>query len=132
MTKTNTIIVALGLIMVATMVASIIVGTTQTVLGSAPSGLPASVGTSSPFDVGPNNAPRAFATSTCASRTITTEDQAVRIVFSGAKALFPTAEFGTLQLASTTVTYDSGQYGCEAVFIYGQGATSTLWLVETR
>lgn len=72
-----------------------------------------------------------FATSTCAARTITTGGFAVMLTFSDVQGPVPTGVFGTLQAASTTVTYDSGQFGCDLVRGYSY-ATQPITLVESR
>lgn len=105
---------------------------TQTAYGEAPSGLQASVATTSAATFGPFYAFRLFATSTCAARIITTGDNPIRLTFSDNQAARPTNVFGTLQAASTTVEYDSGIYGCGAWFVTGVGASTTGAVVETR
>ena len=98
---------------------------------SAPSGLQATIATSSFQGVVINTAELVFATSSCSSRTITTGDTNVRLVFSDVLGQRPTGTNGHLQVASTTVTYDSGLYGCDAVWVYPYG-TATLTLTEAR
>lgn len=83
----------------------------------APSGLPASIATTSPAAVS-TTASTIFATSTCAARIISTTASPVMLTFSENQSVVPTALFGVLQAASTTVAYDSGQYGCGAVQVY--------------
>jgi hypothetical protein len=43
----------------------------------------------------------------------------------------PTGVFGHLQAASTTVVYDSGQFGCDRVKAYSFGA-STITITEAE
>lgn len=97
---------------------------------SAPSGLPATVATSSIASVS-STATTIFATSTCASRIITTVANPIMLTFSDYSGQTPTGSFGHLQAASTTVTYDSGQYGCGAVKAYSFG-TASITVTETR
>lgn len=97
---------------------------------SAPSGLPATVATSSPIAV-TNTQLLVFATSTCAARIIGTGVNGIMITFTDAQGFVPTATQGFWQAASTTVAYDSGQYGCGAVRIYSSVA-QTLWVSESR
>lgn len=87
------------------------------VSASAPSGLQASIATTSNPTV-TSTAVLVFATSSCAARTISTSASPIMITFSDNQGKVPTGSFGTLQAASTTVTYDSGQFGCGAVKIY--------------
>lgn len=87
---------------------------------SAPSGLPATIATTSNPTVN-TTAALVFATSTnqsCAARIITTYASPIMLTFSQNQGKIPTGTFGHLQPASTTVAYDSGQYGCNAVYIY--------------
>lgn len=85
---------------------------------SAPPGLPATIATTSNPTV-TNTASLVFATSSCAARTITTYASPVMITFGDVAGNGgPTGVFGHLQAASTTSTYDSGQFGCGAVRIY--------------
>lgn len=104
----------------------------QVAFGSAPSGLPATVATSSNPAVS-TSASLLFATSsaTCAARIISTNGDAIRLYFSDAKGQRPTNALGHLQLASTTQVYDGGQYGCNAVYVYSYSA-QTITVTETR
>lgn len=88
------------------------------VQASAPFGLPATMATTSNPAV-TSTASLVFATTTaCSARVITTYASPVMITFSQVQGSIPTATFGHLQAASTTVAYDSGLYGCGAVEIY--------------
>lgn len=104
---------------------------TQKSFGSAPSGLAGTVATSTlTYAIG-TSANVAFATSTCAARIITTTTGAVMLTFTDGQT--PTAVTGHLQLASTTVAYDGGQYGCgEVNVISATGATSNISLTDVR
>lgn len=54
------------------------------------------------------------ATSTgCTSRNISTAQKGLMLTFDDSKT--PTGTFGTWQAASTTETYDAGQWGCGAI-----------------
>lgn len=97
---------------------------------AAPSGLPATVATSS-SQIVITSAPIIFATSTCAARIITVNAGGnIMLTFSDMLGQTPTATFGRFQAASTTVEYDSGIYGCGSVKAYGSGVTITT--TETR
>lgn len=73
-----------------------------------------------------------FATSTCSSRIVTTRDIAVSLSFNEAAGRVPTAIAGHVQTASTTVVYDSEQYGCGAVRAVSTGAATTVHVSEAR
>ncbi len=99
------------------------------VFASAPSGLPATVATSSnPIVTSTGNL--IFATSTCTARIISTATSSIMIKFNGVGGA-PTSSFGHWQGASTTVAYDSGQYGCEALSIYSF-SSQLITVTETR
>lgn len=59
-----------------------------------------------------------FATSSCTARTITTYASPVMLTFTDNPGRVPSAIYGHLQAASTTVVYDATQVGCGAVRIY--------------
>lgn len=94
-------------------------------LGSAPSGNNSVIASSSiPITVGSTSPVTLFSVSgLCTARVITTYQVPVMLSFStsSADALRnkPTATYGHLQAASTTVVYDSGLYGCPEVTAYG-------------
>lgn len=102
-------------------------------LASAPSGLPANVATTSALTIGvATGSTVAMATSTnCAARIITTAQEAITVTFSDYAGDVPTGTFGHLQNASTTVAYDGGIYGCNAIKIFGFG-TQLVTVTETR
>ena len=106
------------------------VGVNKSKLGSASSGLPSSIATSSNPTVG-TTAVLLFATSTCASRVITTVASPVMLTFSDNQGKVPTGVYGHLQGASTTVAYDSGLYGCDAVRAFGF-VSSAISVSESR
>ena len=85
---------------------------------SAPSGLPATIATTSSQILTAATAELVVATSSCSSRVITTSGSAVMMTFSANQGLIPSGFFGHLQAASTTVAYDSGLYGCNALTMY--------------
>lgn len=106
---------------------------TQKSFGSAPSGLPATIATSTLAYPAGTSATLLFATSTCSARVITTREAPISLGFNGALGQTPTAIAGHMQLASTTVVYDSGQYGCGAVrVISATGAATTVHVTEAR
>jgi hypothetical protein len=83
---------------------------------SAPSGLPAGVASTTSETAG-TTATTIVSTSTCSARIVTTYASPVMLTFSDTYT--PTGTFGHLQPASTTVAYDSGQYGCGKVKVFG-------------
>lgn len=100
---------------------------------SAPSGLPATVATSSNPSVTTSATVAIAATSTnCAARIIsTTGATGIMLTFADITGENPSATVGHWQAASTTVVYDSGLFGCGAVKAYS-GVTQTLKVTETR
>lgn len=94
-------------------------------------GVASSIATTSPISVTPT-ALVVFATSSCAARIIsTTVAGGIMIGFSDNQGFVPSALTGFWQAASTTVTYDSGQYGCGAVRVYS-GTPQTITVSESR
>lgn len=103
----------------------------QRVSASAPSGLQSTVATSSNPTV-TSTASLVFATSSqCASRVVSTQGSAIMITFSDNQGKVPTGTFGHVQPASTTVAYDGGLYGCNAVRIFSY-ASQAITVTETR
>ncbi len=72
-----------------------------------------------------------IATSSCSARIITTTASPIMLTFSDNQGKIPTAFYGHLQPASTTVAYDSGIYGCGAVKAYSFVAQN-ISVTETR
>lgn len=100
---------------------------------SAPSGLPAVIATTTLGFVMQTTQTVIAATSSCSARIITTRAQSAMLTFSDLPGVVPTAVLGHLQLASTTVSYDSGQYGCGTVRIVSAGLTTdTVDISESR
>lgn len=112
-------------------IAYLLSGSPFTVAGADATTVPATVATTSNPTVG-TTAVTLFATSTCASRIITTYANPIMLTFSDRIAQTPTATFGHLQAASTTVTYDAGQYGCGLYKVYGYTANTAITVTETR
>lgn len=94
-------------------------------------GITTRIATTSNPTVG-TSAVRIFATSTCSGRIISTTGKAIMLTFTDAPAQVPTATFGHIQAASTTVVYDASEYGCNAVRAYGFDANSSITVSETR
>jgi hypothetical protein len=117
----------------AILVISLFFGGTTNVNASAPSGLPATVATSSAALVN-TTASMLFATSTagqCSARIVTTYASPIMLTFSDYIGQSPTGQFGHLQGASTTVAYDSGLYGCGLVKAYSF-VSQTITISESR
>ncbi len=140
MTKTINLILSLAVICGAMFLTMLFL--TGKAFGSAPSGLYSTIATTSQVTVGPNKPNVASSTvpvflnaPNCASRVITTYNSEIKLLFSN--SMFssttpnPSATFGHTQLASTTVVYDSGQYGCGYVNAYGFAST-TITISEFR
>src|SRR3990167_1586223 len=97
---------------------------------SAPSGLPATIATTSTVEIGPQLNKVLFATSTCAARIVSTATSTASFQFTGALGTTSlTSSVGHQQAASTTVVYDSGVYGCGVMtgFAY---SSSTVTISE--
>ena len=103
---------------------------TQKAYGSAPSGLPAAIATSSTAAVS-STASLVFATSTCSARIISTGVNGIMITLSDKQGLVPSGTVGHWQGASTTVAYDSGQYGCGAFRVYSS-VSQTINVSESQ
>ena len=102
----------------------------QIAKASAPSGLMATVATSSVDTVG-TSASMIAATSTCAARIVSTTASPIMLYFSDFKGQRPTGIAGHQQAASTTVAYDGGIYGCGAVYAYSF-TSGPITITETR
>ena len=141
----NAIIVKLSAILLAisgilaTLAGIAVYRTTEPSFGSAPSGLPARVASSSLATV--NNIttlPRlgtvisATSTPTCTSRIISTKTEPIKLLFSNYNNQVPTDQRGLLQAASTTVAYDSGIYGCGQIKALSYDATTTISVTEVE
>ena len=75
---------------------------------------------------GGENIIQATSTYTCAARIISTEGSAIMLTFTQAAGQNPTGALGTWQAASTTVAYDSGLYGCNAISAYSYTAQNLM------
>jgi hypothetical protein len=131
------VIAVLSAITIAMMLVSALLSS-QRAEASAPSGLVASIASSSvPLAVGPQAVTTLFnANGGCASRVISTVAQPIMLSFSTSTADAlrnkPSGTVGIQQAASTTVVYDSGTYGCPEVTAYGYNASSTITISEFR
>lgn len=130
MTLTNRILISLGIAALITLYA---VSTfSPSAQASAPSGLPATVSTSSSAVIGAGASTLLAATSSnCSARIVSTGVSAVQMTFSDNQGLQPTGVYGVFQPASTTVAYDSGLYGCNAIRIFSFAA-QPVSITETR
>ena len=99
--------------------------------GAAFTGLSTTIATTTNPSVG-TTALVIIATSTnCASRIITSRAAPLMLTFSDYNNATPTATFGHLQPASSTVVYDSGLWGCGKVKAYAY-TTDTITVTETQ
>lgn len=117
-------------VVAALLVGAYLVGVSTPTVGAATEGLPATVATTSQNAVS-TSVTTLFSTSTCAARIITSRAAPLMLTFSDYANQTPTATFGHLQAASTTVVYDSAEYGCGRVKVYAYAA-DTITLTETR
>lgn len=86
------------------------------------------IASSSLVVVGPQNVQTiAPVASNCVDRVISTVGTAIQLGFGG--AVVPTGTTGHVQGASTSITYNNGDYGCGA--ITGYAAASTTITVST-
>lgn len=111
----------------------------QKLPGSALNGIQAVLATTSTINIGPGtNKNMLFVeNSVCTSRVISTGPNAIMLSFTRANlantattTANPGPTIGFQQLASTTVVYDSGVWGCPAVSAYGFVASTTATISE--
>ena len=106
--------IAVGIVLVIAMSGYLVfkAGERAVSLGGALAGSEAKIATSTTSNLGAAGATALFSTSTgCTSRIITTTPIApIRLTFRDDDV--PTATFGHIQAASTSVAYDSAIYGC--------------------
>lgn len=103
----------------------------QPAFSSAPSGLQAVVSSSSINTLVGGTVSTLFATSSCSARIITTAGAPITVTFSDKVGQTPTATFGILQGSSTSVVYDSGQFGCGLIKVLSASA-QILTVIETQ
>lgn len=102
---------------------------------SAPTGYQAHQASSSQITLTAYNEVQVFATSTCASRIISSAPTELMITLTDATSSSPNVPFrpsagvGHKQAASTTVAYDSGIYGCDAWHIFNNSASTSIFTV---
>lgn len=97
----------------------------EVTIGSAPSGIPATVATTSSITMAALQVLPLVGTTTgsgCSSRIVTTQAGYLELTFSDYAGQSPSATFGVYQGASTTVAYDSGLYGCGLLKAYSSAA----------
>lgn len=130
--------VGIGMAMFATLFAFFLFQEARPAFASAPSGLNATVATTSPLTIGPTdaiNVPLFGATTTtnngCAARVVTTTATPIMLEFTISASTTASGTVGHLQAASTTVVYDGGQYGCGLWTAYAFG-TTTITVTETK
>lgn len=130
MTRTQTSIGSLILLALLATLCVFVSFHTPIVKGSAPSGLTARIATTSNPTVTSTAGTLIATTTNCAARVISTTGSAVMLTFSDYIGQTPTASFGYVQPASTTVAYDAGIYGCGLVKVYSF-ATQVVTVSET-
>lgn len=131
--KTNKINITIAVIvLLATIFLAIsFVSNTMRAGASAPSGLPATIATTSK-PVVTSTAGILFATSSnCAARVVSTASSSVMLLFSDYAGQVPDASFGHFQATSSNVVYDAGLYGCNAVKVWSF-ATQQITVSESR
>lgn len=104
-------------------------------LGQAPSGLPSAAATSTSRLVGLAAVELFPEALNCATTIIGTKSEPIMISFSGVfdqvgnigvASSSLSGSIGFVQAASTTVAYDSGLYGCGAVFVISGTANTSI------
>lgn len=124
-------VMSLGIILSVLFLAISFISQIGVLMAGAPSGLSATVATTS-RPVVTTTAGTLFATSTmCAARIISTASSSVMLTFSDYAGQTPTGSFGHFQATSTNVVYDSGQYGCGLVKVWSF-ATQQVTVTETQ
>ena len=139
MTKTFTSYAVVGMAIAFVVLIAYALGTrVPLAFASAPSGLPATMATSSTVVVGPNIVTPTlahatlFEASNCAARIITTLGTPISLSFAAFSSTTPSATVGHVQASSTTEVYDSGQFGCGLVSAYGFTSSTTITVSESR
>ncbi len=132
MTLKNFLFITIGLAVVTILIALSLFSGVNLASASAPSGLPATVATSSAQIVSSTVATIVATSTNCSARIITTTNKPIMLTFSDYSGQSPSATFGHLQSASTTVAYDSGIYGCGRVKAYGFDTSSNITTTETK
>lgn len=101
--------------------------------GGAPAGVMSTIATTTLSRSITTSQSLLFASSTCASRVITTTGGGIYLTFSDVQGIVPTATTGHFQAASSTVLYDGDLYGCNAFrAISATGATVVVSVSESR
>lgn len=122
---------SLTLLLIAALCAIGFVSTNSQPVKAAGGFLPATIATTSVATV-TSTASTVIATSTCAARIIsTTGAGGIMITFTDNQGSVPSATFGFWQPSSSTVSYDSGLYGCGAVKVYS-GVTQIITVSDSR
>lgn len=105
---------------------------TPQVLASSIPGIEASMATSTAYNLSANTVTSVAATSSCAARIVSSGASAINLQFGDQSGSTLTGSvFTATQNASTTVAYDSGQYGCGLVRAYAYAASKII-ISETR
>lgn len=106
---------------------------TQKAMGSASPGFATRLATTSAEVLASQTATAAIATSTaCTARVISTTNTQIMLTFDDYNNTAPTATFGYMQPASTTVVYDGGQWGCGLVKVFSVGGATNITVGESR
>lgn len=127
-TEDRNILIVVALIAVTAAILAGVAGM-RPALGAAPNGSPANIATSTNDTLSATTVYGVIASSTCTARIISTGGSAVMLTFNDRDT--PTGSSGNQQAASTTVVYDSGQYGCGKVKAYSFAA-SVITVTDSR
>ena len=118
-----------GMLVLAVLFIGLIINQPKEASGASPTGTANKIATSTFVASTADTVQLLFATSTnCTSRVIGTQSE-IKLTFSDSIGQRPTGANGHIQVASTTVVYDSGLYGCDAIYVYPYG-TDTISISE--
>jgi hypothetical protein len=129
MTYTMKVMVGIGVILA---LLAYVLGIRENVsVAGAPSGLTATVASTSQIILAANGVSTLFSTSSCAARVIATGNSAIMLTFDERVGTNPSGIVGAWQAASTTAAYDGGLFGCGTMKVYSFGAQQVR-ATETR
>ena len=97
-------------------------------VGSAPTGASANTGSSSLVTIPSQTSVQIFATSTCVARVIGRASTSPMLTLTDSQTN-PSGGFGVHNNASTSVTYDSGVYGCGLWRAFNTSDTQVIFTI---
>lgn len=101
--------------------------------GGATSGLQSGFASTSSSIVGTGYVTIAATSTGCSARIISTTATPVMLTFSQSPGtLAPSGSYGHYQAGSTTVVYDGGLYGCDAISAFGYVAGQPVYVTVEK